>query len=92
MTGRGDQTEHASWWPKHSVWVRGSGYTGIWSADDERWFQRRLEKILDGSEGTLNVGEWKHKLRRQKKAGALAEVVDARSWHLLYKNLIAKQV
>nr|VWP02503.1 N/A [Ganoderma boninense] len=86
-TGHGDQTEDASWWPKHSMWVRAAAYTGIWSPADERWFQRRLKDILEGREGPLNAGQWKTKMKRQQKAGKLAEIVDHRSSEFIYRNL-----
>ena len=68
--------------------MKGAGYTGIWSAADEHWFQRRLSNIHNGTEGPLNGGEWKQKLKRQKKAGALADLVEARSWEILHKKMI----
>ncbi|PIL32585.1 hypothetical protein GSI_05288 [Ganoderma sinense ZZ0214-1] len=86
-TGHGDQTEDVWWWPKHSVWIRAAGHTGIWSPADERWFQRRLNDILEGREGPLNAAEWKAKMKRQRKAGKLADVLDNRSWEFIYRNV-----
>nr|VWO96357.1 Protein kinase domain-containing protein [Ganoderma boninense] len=91
-TGRGDQTEDASWWPKHSAWVRAAGNTGIWSSSDERWFQCRLRNIFEEKEGPLNAGEWKVKLKRQKKAGTLADVVAQRAWDFTYRNFVQHPV
>ncbi|KAM5539569.1 hypothetical protein V8D89_006678 [Ganoderma adspersum] len=87
-TGIGRQTEDASWWPKHSVWVRGSSYTGIWAASDEYWFQRRLKDIYAGKAGPLNAAEWGLALRRNKKMGRLAMTVDQASWEFTYRNFI----
>ncbi|KAM5534223.1 hypothetical protein V8D89_012130 [Ganoderma adspersum] len=84
ISGCGSQTEDASWWPKHGAWVKGLGYTGIWSPADERWFKCRLEAILAGKEGPLNATAWKNKLKRQKKAGALWDVVEDQAWEFTY--------
>ena len=91
VLGRGSQTEDASWWPKHGAWVKGSGYTGIWSPADERWFQRRLEAILTGKEGPLNATAWKNKLQRQKKAGSLWAVVENQAWEFIYREFVQTQ-
>ncbi|PIL31095.1 hypothetical protein GSI_05791 [Ganoderma sinense ZZ0214-1] len=86
-TGYGDQTEDASWWPKHSIWVRVAGHTGIWSPADERWFQRRLKDILEGREGPLNAAEWKVKMKRQRKVGKIADALDNQSWEFIYRHV-----
>ena len=91
VLGRGSQTEDASWWPKHGAWVKGSGYTGIWSPADERWFQRRLEAILTGKEGPLNATAWKNKLQRQKKAGSLWAVMENQAWEFIYREFVQTQ-
>ena len=76
LTGRGSQTEDVSWWPKHSAWVKGGGYSGIWTPFQEQWFQRRLKGIYDGNVLPRNAKEWKVALKTEKKAGALADVVE----------------
>ena len=91
VLGRGCQTEDASWWPKHGTWVKGSGYTGIWSPADERWFQRRREAILAGKAGPLNASTWKNKLKRQKKAGSLWDVVEDHAWEFTYREFVQTQ-
>ena len=91
VLGRGCQTEDASWWPKHGTWVKGSGYTGIWSPADERWFQRRREAILTGKAGPLNATTWKNKLKRQKKAGSLWDVVENHAWEFTHREFVQTQ-
>ncbi|KAI1788506.1 hypothetical protein LXA43DRAFT_1097196 [Ganoderma leucocontextum] len=90
-TGNRSQTEDASWWPKHSAWVRGGAYTGIWTTWQEHWFQMRLKKIYDGDAKPLNATEWKDTLKAQKKAGQLAELVDQASWEFTYRHFVQAQ-
>ncbi|PIL28518.1 hypothetical protein GSI_08556 [Ganoderma sinense ZZ0214-1] len=89
MSGIHHQTEDASWWPKHSAWVRGGAYTGIWTPWQEHWFQERLRGILAGSEGPLNATQWKDKLKGFKKAGHLADRVEEASWNFTYRNFVS---
>ncbi|KAM5534177.1 hypothetical protein V8D89_012197 [Ganoderma adspersum] len=86
--GIGGQTEDASWWPKHSAWVRGGAYSGIWTPFQEQWFQRRLRDIHDSKAGPRNASKWKNSLKMERKAGALADVVDQASWEFTYRNFV----
>lgn len=88
LLGIGGQTEDASWWPKHSAWVRGGAYSGIWTPFQEQWFQRRLKDIYDSKAVPRNASEWKNSLKMERKAGALADVVDQASWEFTYRNFI----
>ena len=88
ISGIRTQTEDASWWPKHSAWVRAGGYTGIWTPWQEHWFRERLTGIRAGREGPLNATQWKDKLRGFKKAGHLADRVDKASWDFTFRNFI----
>lgn len=88
LEGRGSQTENVSWWPKHSMWVRGGPYSGIWTPFHEQWFQRRLKNIYDGKALPQNAGEWKDTLRMHKRASVLADIVDQASWEFTYRNFV----
>nr|VWP01005.1 Putative transcriptional regulator containing an aminotransferase domain [Ganoderma boninense] len=89
-TGVHSQTEDASWWPKHSAWVRGGAYTGIWTPWQEHWFEERLKGIRAGRDGPLNATEWKDRLKGFKKAGNLADRVDKASWDFTFRNFVQR--
>ena len=66
-----------SWWPKHAARVKGGGYNDICQTPfQEQWFQRRLKGIYDVNALPRNVKEWRVALKTDKKAGALADVVE----------------
>lgn len=66
-TGNGLQTRDISWWPKINVW-NGCGLDlGCWTPQCEQWFQRRLERILSGTERPQGTSRWKKNLRYEKE-------------------------
>ncbi|KAF8869102.1 hypothetical protein BD779DRAFT_1458293, partial [Infundibulicybe gibba] len=66
-TGHRVQVGEASWWPQQKTW-RGSGvYHGQWTADNEAWFQSRLEKIRLEEAVPMKPGAWKELLRQNHK-------------------------
>lgn len=79
------------WWPKHSAWVRGGTYSGIWTPFQEQWFQRRLKDIYSGKAVPRNSTKRKSALKMNKKVGALADIVEQASWELMYRNFIQNQ-
>nr|VWO96264.1 Mannosyltransferase alg2-like protein [Ganoderma boninense] len=87
-TGLHSQTEDASWWPRHSAWVRAGAYTGIWTPWQEHWFLERHQGILAGRERPLNATEWKDRLKGFKKAGLLADRVAKASWDFTLRNFV----
>ena len=89
-SGNRSQTEDTSWWPKHSAWVKGGTYTGIWSPWQEHWFQERLKAIWAGRAGPLNGAEWKDRLKGFKKAGDLAQRLDNACWDVTFRNLVQR--
>ena len=92
MIGNRSQTEDASWWPKHSAWVKAPAYTGIWTSWQENWFRSRLSAIAAGKERPLNASEWKDKLKGFKKAGDLAQRVEKASWDFTFRNFVQDDV
>lgn len=60
--GRGEQTSHSSWWPKHSAWSLSGLNLGYWAPHCETWFQKRLSEIRAGT-ATLRTGkQWRDAL------------------------------
>ncbi|RDX41186.1 hypothetical protein OH76DRAFT_1299030, partial [Lentinus brumalis] len=55
-------TEDASWWPKHSHWVRSGMFTGFWTPWNEIWFATHMQKVRSGQQGTWNSQIWNKKL------------------------------
>ena len=88
ITGIGAQTEDVSWWPKHLAWVKGSSYTGIWTAADEQWFQKRLKEIYDDVAQPMNASEWREALKKNKTAGRVAVLIEEQSWLFTYKHFV----
>lgn len=62
-TGYGVQVAYKSWWPLPYTWDAAGVNMGFWSGDNERWYQQRLRKILDGKAEPLGAEQWRNKLR-----------------------------
>ena len=56
------QKEELSWFPKGSMWDSSGRNHGYWTADNEDFYQRRLETIRSGGK-PLSTKEWKTLLR-----------------------------
>jgi hypothetical protein len=64
IIGQGEQISERSWWPKQSTWLVGCEYAGYWTEACEKWFQRRLQDIINGTAVPKNAGEWRKELRK----------------------------
>jgi len=67
IAGKGDQTIDTSWWPKVTTWDGCDLDAGCWTPQCERWFTRRLERILGGVETPKNTKTWGKNLRYEKQ-------------------------
>ncbi|KAG6871949.1 hypothetical protein C0995_014640 [Termitomyces sp. Mi166 len=64
-TGFDKQTEDASWFPKASAWQKSGNNHGYWTADNEDWYQKRLQEISNGGK-PRNAHEWRGVLTAQR--------------------------
>lgn len=62
--GHKTQTEDKSWFPKASTWKTSGWDHGYWTADNETWYQDRLQEIQDGRP-PMNAKEWREFLKRR---------------------------
>ncbi|KAK0430306.1 hypothetical protein EV421DRAFT_1744215 [Armillaria borealis] len=62
-TGYRVQVAYKSWWPLPYTWDAAGVNMGFWSDENERWYQQRLQDILDGKAEPLGAEQWRNKLR-----------------------------
>lgn len=69
VEGTGNVTNAASksWWPRQEEWIRSGRYAGYWTAQNEMWFRRRRQDILEGKEGPKSVKEWQTALKGDRQ-------------------------
>lgn len=68
----GQQKKLISWWPKPSAFASSGLNIGWWSADCERWFQKRRSEIISGNAQLYTLREWKLKTRFIQKSREVA--------------------
>jgi hypothetical protein len=68
------RTSQSSWWPKQSTWIKSGFYVGYWTAQCEEWFQRRLNRILEGLEKPIPATKWTMFLRMDHDTPRLVAV------------------
>ncbi|KAF7299320.1 hypothetical protein MIND_00881000 [Mycena indigotica] len=64
----GAQIKYASIWPSLVAFHSSGLNVGYWSANCERWFQRRLAELQQGDVEILNTPGWKDKIRFNSQA------------------------
>ncbi|KAJ7288024.1 hypothetical protein C8J57DRAFT_1047354 [Mycena rebaudengoi] len=69
----GKQKTHISWWPRPRAWLTSGIYTGWWSPDCERWYQRRLEAIGSDSAKPSPQTKWKSHIKFFQEARLVAQ-------------------
>ncbi|KAK0435455.1 uncharacterized protein EV420DRAFT_1653125 [Desarmillaria tabescens] len=62
-TDSGLQVAFKSWWPLPFTWNVAGVNMGFWSGENEQWYQKRLQEILEGKAEPLGVDQWQNKLR-----------------------------
>ncbi|KAK0436314.1 uncharacterized protein EV420DRAFT_1281252, partial [Desarmillaria tabescens] len=62
-TGHGDQLALKSWWLLQHTWDLAGVNMGFWSEENERWYQSRLHKILEGKAKPMGVDQWRNELQ-----------------------------
>ncbi|KAJ3502695.1 hypothetical protein NLJ89_g8768 [Agrocybe chaxingu] len=63
----GSKTTYPSWWPTQGHWRR-MGYDGDhWTADAERFYRGRVDKLEKGEGGAMGYGKWKKAIKRYQQ-------------------------
>jgi len=83
LTGHGDQVALTSWWPRHETWSQSGMDVGYWAPFCEKWFQKRLRGIRDGTEHPRSTTEWKQALVFNKATNRVKEAVEEASARFL---------
>ena len=77
------QNSISSWWPRDSTWMASSLNNNFWTWDNETWFQKRLQEILDGKAEVKTAGQWRASLKTKQLAHKVYIHLDQTSKHWL---------
>jgi len=87
----GNQFSHLSWWPRQSPWLKSGLNWGFWTANDETWFQKRLQDIRAGKASALSSTEWNSgtiKMSKETAKAVRSNQVDAANFFDQETNVI----
>lgn len=76
QTGKGDQRQELSWWPKITTWEGSGADHGCWSPMCERWFRKRLESLRSGTARPYSSSAWAKNLRYAKETKNFIQTLD----------------
>ncbi|KAI0070980.1 hypothetical protein K474DRAFT_1607687 [Panus rudis PR-1116 ss-1] len=84
---RPNQVADCSWWPRHSIWMASTYNVGYWTPKCERFFQSRLQAILENKGKLKNSSEWRDALRRSRFCGVVVKKVEEASADFLTSQI-----
>ncbi|KNZ79315.1 hypothetical protein J132_10736 [Termitomyces sp. J132] len=63
-----DQTSDSSWFPKASVWDGTGANHGFWTADNEAWYEERMQEVTQGHAVPKVSTTWRRELNQMRPA------------------------
>ena len=76
MSGDTEQLSNPSWWPRPGAWESSGLWQGCWTADCEKWYQKRLEKHAAGQLEVWTAKYWRRHLKYDPEPNRIAKKND----------------